>query len=197
MELRQTGALLASLRAEKAMTQRAVAERLGVSVQAVSKWERGLGCPDVELLPQLAAIYAVPVERLLAGELDPNDKETGNMKRLKFYVCPDCGNILTAAGRAELHCCGRTLEPLTARGADAAHRAKAEAVEDEWYVTFDHPMTKTHFLRFFAWVGTERVLLVRLYPEQDAAFRIPQLRCGKWYACCSEHGLFEVTPEGL
>ena len=54
-------------------------------------------------------------------------------------------------------------------------------------------MRKDHFIRFAAWGGMDRVLLVRLYPEQGSELRIPQLRGGgKLYLCCSKDGLFEV-----
>ena len=193
MEGREMGALLRKLRQETNMTQRELAEVLCVSPQAVSKWETGAGCPDVGLLAALAERFGVSVERLLGGDLDPNESDGGNMKRLKFYVCPDCGNILTATGGGELHCCGRKLEPLAARPVDQAHAVKVEEVEEDWYVTFSHPMEKDHFFRFAAYVATERVLLVRLYPEQGGEFRIPQLRGGgKLYLCCSRDGLFEV-----
>ena len=193
MEGREMGALLRKLRQETNMTQRELAEVLCVSPQAVSKWETGAGCPDVGLLAALAERFGVSVERLLAGDLEPNESDGGNMKRLKFYVCPDCGNILTATGGGELHCCGRKLEPLAARPVDQAHAVKVEEVEEDWYVTFSHPMEKDHFFRFAAYVATERVLLVRLYPEQGGEFRIPQLRGGgKLYLCCSRDGLFEV-----
>lgn len=193
MDGRETGKLLSRLRRERGMTQRQVAEGLHVSAQAVSKWERCLGCPDVSLLPALAELFGVSVEHLLAGDLGPEEIDGGNMKRLKFYVCPDCGNILTATGGGELHCCGRRLEPLAARPADEAHAVTVQEVEEDWYVTFRHPMEKDHFFRFAAYVATERVLLVRLYPEQGGEFRIPQLRGdGKLYLCCSRDGLFEV-----
>ena len=193
MEGKDTGALLRRLRLEANMTQRELAEALCVSPQAVSKWETGAGCPDVGLLAALAERFGVSVERLLAGDLAPNDLDGGNMKRLKFYVCPDCGNILSATGGGEVHCCGRKLEPLTARPADEAHSVRVQEVEEDWYITFSHPMEKDHFFRFAAWVATERVLLVRLYPEQGGEFRIPQLRGGgKLYLCCSRDGLFEV-----
>lgn len=193
MEGNETGALLRRLRLEADMTQRELAEVLCVSPQAVSKWETGAGCPDVGLLTALAERFGVSVERLLAGDLEPNESDGGNMRRLKFYVCPDCGNILTATGGGEPHCCGRKLEPLAARPVDQAHAVKVEEVEEDWYVTFSHPMEKDHFFRFAAYVATERVLLVRLYPEQGGEFRIPQLRGGgKLYLCCSQDGLFEV-----
>lgn len=194
MDNTATGQLILGLRRERGLTQRQLAEDLHVSVQAVSKWERGLGCPDVGLLPRLAELFGVSVERLLAGGLDPRTTDGGNMRRLQFYVCPTCGNILTAVGGGELHCCGRRLDPLAARPADEEHAVTVQEVEEDWYVTFRHPMEKDHFFRFAAYVATERVLLVRLYPEQGGEFRIPQLRGGgKLYLCCSRDGLFEVA----
>ncbi len=193
MNSKEIGALLLRLRQERDMTQRQVAEHLCVSTQAVSKWERGQGCPDVSLLPSLARLFGVSVVRLLAGDLAPEKAEVGNMKRVKFYVCPDCGNILTATGGGELHCCGRKLEPLVPRPADGDHAACVQEVEEDWYVTFRHPMEKGHFLRFAACTAADRVVLVRLYPEQGGEFRMPQLRGGgRLYLCCSRDGLFEV-----
>ena len=184
------GRLLLQLRKEHGLTQKQVAERLCVSAQAVSKWERGLGCPDVSLLPLLSQILGVGVEQLLCGDLRPAPVEVGNMKRIKFYVCPDCGNILTAAGKGELFCCGRRLEPLVAKEADEGHRVSIQEIEEDWYVTFDHPMSKDHYFRFAAYVTVDRVLLVRLCPEQGSEFRIPQIRGGgQLYLCCSRDGL--------
>jgi len=196
MDQRRNGALMAKLRRELGLTQHQMAQRLRVSDQAVSKWERGSGCPDVTLLAPLAEILGVSAERLLAGELISNDRENGNMKRLKFYVCPACGNLLTAAGPAEAFCCGRRLTPLAPQEADGEHAVRVEPVEDEWYVTFGHPMDKNHFIRFFAYVGMERLLLVRLYPEQGGELRIPRLSGGRAYLCCSRHGLFTVPLPG-
>ena len=193
MKERNTGTLLRLLRQEVGMTQRELAEALHVSAQAVSKWERGLGCPDVSLLPPLAGIFGVSAERLLAGDLAPNDLEVGNLKKLKIYLCPDCGNIATAAAEGEFHCCGRKREPLAVRPVDDERAVTVQEVEEDWYITFSHPMEKCHFIRFAAYVATERVLLVRLYPEQGSEFRIPQLRGGgKLYPCCSRDGLLEV-----
>lgn len=192
MEERALGALVKALRKERGMTQKELAGRLHVTEQAVSRWERGVGCPEIGLLARLCEIFGVSMPRLLEGDLTPGLPEVGNMKRMKFYVCPLCGNILTASGGGELHCCGRKLEPLKAMAADEAHSIHVETVEDEWYVTFSHPMEKDHYFRFAAVVGTERVMLVRLYPEQGGEFRIPQMRRHKLYLCCSRDGLFEV-----
>ena len=64
MDCIRIGALLASLRREKGMTQRAVASLLGVSDKAVSKWERNLSRPDVDSLPLLAETLHTTVETL-------------------------------------------------------------------------------------------------------------------------------------
>ena len=193
MPEKEIGLLLSKLRKERNMTQKEVAERLCISPQAVSKWERGNGCPDVSLLSAISDLFGVAVERLLEGNLSPAVADGGNMKRTKFFVCPECGNILTATGGGELHCCGRKLEALKTQKADGIHNVNVQEIEEDWYVTFSHPMEKSHYFRFAAYVTVDRVLLVRLYPEQGSEFRIPQIRGGgKMYLCCSKDGLFEV-----
>lgn len=191
MDCAKVGALIARLRHEKGCTQREVAEHLGVSGKAVSKWERGQGCPDVTLLRDLAAFLGAEPGALLRGELEEKDKDAGNMKKMRFYVCPTCGNVLTSAGPAEVSCCGRTLQPLEAQPAAGEHCLSMQALDDEWYITFAHPMEKAHYLRFLAWVRDYCFLLVRLYPEQGGEARLPQLRGGRLVFCCSAHGLFE------
>ena len=196
MDNKTTGQLLAQLRNERNLTQRQIAETLHISPQAVSKWERGLGCPDVGLLSGLSEIFGVSMERLLAGDLAPSAREAGNMKRMKFYMCPGCSNVITASGNGEFHCCGRKLAPLSVQAMDEAHTAVIQEVEDEWYITFPHPMRKEHFIRFAAYVAMDRCLLLRLYPEQGGEFRIPHLRRGgKLYLCCSQDGLFEIPTK--
>lgn len=59
MDCKKSGALIRRLRLGKDMTQSALAEILGVSVQAGSKWERGLGYPDVSLINDLSSILGV------------------------------------------------------------------------------------------------------------------------------------------
>ena len=69
-------------------------------------------------------------------------------------------------------------------------------IEGDWYITFSHSMEKGHFIRFAAYVTMDRLLLIRLYPEQGGELRIPRLwGGGKLYLCCSSHGLFEVRDK--
>lgn len=189
MDCEKIGALLKRLRTEHGLTQKQAAEKLSVSDKTVSKWECGGGCPDISMLTEISRMYGVSAEALLNGELITDSRNGGNMKRTKFYVCPDCVNIITASGGGELSCCGRKLAALTAEKPDEKHIPKTEIVDDEYYVTFDHPMEKSHYIMFAALVGYDRVSFVRLYPEQDAAVRLPHIGGGTLYFYCSEHGL--------
>lgn len=67
-----------------------------------------------------------------------------------------------------------------------------EVVEDDWYLTFPHPMTKEHRILFAAHLRFDRVLLVRLYPEQDPCVRIPKLNKGELYFYCTKDGLMKI-----
>ena len=65
------GKRIARLRKDKGMSQETLAEKIGVSSQAVSKWENDLSCPDISLLPQLARLLGVTADELLTGEANP------------------------------------------------------------------------------------------------------------------------------
>lgn len=192
MDCVKMGKLILDLRREKNMTQKQVADALHLSDKTISKWERGLGCPDISLLGRLSEIFDVSIEKILAGDLQPQPLDLGNMKKLKFYVCPNCGNILAGTGGAEISCCGRKLMPLLARPADADHQPIITKEADEFYITFDHEMSKEHFLVFVAFVSYDRFLLVRLYPEQNAEVRFPRIGSGRFFFCCNRHGLWEA-----
>ena len=60
--------MIALLRKEKGMTQRELGETLGVTVQAVSKWESSRSCPDIELLPLIAECFGVSIDQLFGRE---------------------------------------------------------------------------------------------------------------------------------
>ena len=190
MDMKKTGELLSRLRKEKGMTQKQAAERLKVSDRTISKWERGMGLPDVSLWKGISALYGVEIEKILDGELQEKGRETGNMKRMKFYCCEHCGNIFWSMGGGEISCCGRKLSPLQAKAAEDGHEIKVEEVGNEYYMTFPHEMKKEHYISFAALVSWDRVTLVRLYPEQAAEVYLPRQRRGEVYYCCSEHGLF-------
>ncbi|USF25460.1 hypothetical protein N510_000372 [Firmicutes bacterium ASF500] len=188
MDQTKTGGLIRALRTQKGLTQKELAEAIGVGDKAVSKWERGLGCPDVSLLPELSRVLGVGLEALLSGQIDANDQERGNMKKLNFYVCPDCGNLITAAAEAGVSCCGRTLLPLEPQKPEEP--LSVEKIDDSWFISSPHPMTKEHYVSFAALLTGDTLFLRRLYPEWDLQTRIPAFGHGilLWY--CTKHGLF-------
>ena len=190
MNAEETGALIRRLRRERGLTQAQLAGMLQVSDKAVSKWERGAGCPDVEMIPALAAAFRVSAESLLSGNLPVNERNEGSMRRLKVYQCPQCGNLLTATGSAEIACCGRKLAPLNPRPCDEEHTLTATAVGDEWLVSFDHPMEKGHFIAGLLEVGYDRFALVRMYPEGGREMYLPRLSGGKIFMICARDGMF-------
>jgi len=191
MDLAKTGALLRQLRKEKHMTQREVASELGLSEKTVSKWETGHGYPDISLLSTLSKLYCVDLAGLLTGRIEENTQQGGNMRNIQFYVCPICGNILTAMGNASITCCTRTLTPCSAAPTDEDHALNIEPVEDELYITSAHPMEKEHTIAFLAFVEGDRITMVRLYPEWSMQVRLPKRRRGTLYWYCTVHGLMK------
>ncbi|BCJ93889.1 XRE family transcriptional regulator [Anaerocolumna cellulosilytica] len=200
MDCSKVGALLLGLRKEKGMTQKQVADKMNISDKTISKWERGLGCPDISLLSELSNIFEIDIEEILDGAIEANPVDSGNFRRIKFYVCPDCENIISNTGNSKISCCGRKLSPLVAKAASEMHDAVIEDTEGEYYITFTHEMSKTHYISFVAYVTTDRVLLIKLYPEQTPSVRLPKLNGGKLkqrnggrlYYYCNRHGLWVV-----
>ena len=187
-----TGASIKALREAGGMTQSQLGDRIGVSSKTVSKWETGKGLPDISLIEPLAEALGVSVMELMQGRQIVNRNTSGNMLRARLYVCPVCGNVLTGMGSAVISCCGITLPPLEGEEPDAEHETRLERVEDETFVSMIHPMTKTHYISFFAFVASDRVQFVKLYPEGNAEARM-QLRGKGWlYACCNRHGLYRI-----
>lgn len=187
-----TGAVIRGLREQKKLTQAELAARLCVSDKTVSRWETGKGYPDVTLLEPLAAALGVSLTELFSGEAAVNANVPANVLRTKFYVCPVCGNLLTAMGEAAVSCHGLRLEPLEAGTPDEAHRVLIERIEDDYFVTVGHEMTKTHHLSFIAALSSDRLQLTKLYPEGPAEARFPIRGVRKILFCCNRDGLFDA-----
>ena len=186
-----TGATIKQLREKRELTQADLAEKIGVSSKTISKWETAKGLPDISLLQPLAQALGISLIELMNGEHITNKNISANMLRCKFYVCPICGNVLHSMGETVVSCCGITLPALEAEEPDDIHGITIEKVEDEHFITIDHPMTKQHFISFVAFVTADRLQLVKFYPEGNAQTRL-QLR-GRGYLCyyCNQHGLFQ------
>ena len=186
-----TGNTIKNLREAQHMTQSELGDRIGVSSKTVSKWETGKGLPDISLMQPLSAALGVSVIELMNGEQITNRNRSANLLRSRFYVCPVCGNVLYGFGDAMLSCCGVTLPALEAEVPEEGHDLTIEAVEDEYYLTIDHPMTKDHFITFAAFVTTDRVQLVKFYPESEAQTRMQLRGFGTLYWYCNRHGLYK------
>ena len=192
MNLYVTGSTIKKLREGRALTQAELAERIGVSSKTISKWETAKGLPDITLLQPLAQALGISVIELMNGEHIQNSNISANMLRSKFYVCPICGNAICSTGDALVSCCGITLPALEAEEPDEGHAITVETVEDEHFVTIRHPMTKAHFISFIAFVTSDRIQMVKLYPEGNAETRLQLRGFGQLYYYCNRHGLFKL-----
>ena len=185
-----TGGTIRALREQKHMTQSELARRLCVSDKAVSKWETGKGFPDITLIHSIASVLQVSITELLTGAPVCNNNVSANLMRSKLYVCPVCGNVIHATGAAVVSCCGITLPALEREQEDKAHILHCERVEDEYFVTVDHEMTKEHYISFLAYVTGDQIIYKKLYPEGNAEARFFIRGHGVLYGYCNRHGLF-------
>lgn len=187
-----TGTLIKELRQRRNLTQLELAQALDVSDKTISKWETSKGLPDITLIEPLARALGVSVAELLSGDCVTNRNKSANMLRSRLYVCPICGNVIHTMGEAVISCCGTVLPVLEAEEPDDAHTITLEKVEDEYFVTLDHPMTKEHYISFLAYVTSDKFNLVKLYPEGDAQARFAIRGGGALYAYCNHHGLMKL-----
>lgn len=190
MDSSKIGSLILKLRKEKGLTQKQLAEQMNLSDRTISKWERGQGCPDISLLQHLSSLLGVNIEHILDGELTANDFVGGNMKKSKYFVCSSCHNIVLSTGNATISCCGRKLEQLEPTKALDEEKLIVTPVEDEWYISSDHPMNKDHYISFIAFATGDQVQILKQYPEWALQTRLPKKKHGMllWY--CTQHGLF-------
>ncbi len=186
-----TGATIKALREDRKLTQAELADKIGVSSKTISKWETAKGLPDISLLQPLAQALGISIIELMNGEYITNKNVSANMLRCRFSVCPVCGNIIHSSGNAVVSCCGITLPALEAEDPDELHEITIEKVEDEHFITIHHPMTKQHFISFLAFVTSDRIHMVKFYPEGNAETRIQLRGRGYLYFYCNQHGLFK------
>lgn len=191
-----TGNTIKTLREKNKMTQLQLADKLGVSDKTVSKWETGKGYPDITLLEPIAEALQVSVTELISGNTISNANVSANMLRSKFYVCPVCGNVIHSMGEAVIQCHGIVLNALEAEPADEHHQISIERVEDEYYVTVDHPMTKDHYISFIAAASSDSMQTVKLYPEWNAEARFKISCVKKIFFYCNRDGLYSANTLG-
>ena len=185
-----TAQAIRQLREARTLTQAQLAEKIGVSDKAVSKWETSRGLPDISLIEPLAQALGVSVVELMNGQRIVNRNTTANVLRTKLHVCPICGNIHFSMGDALISCCGISLPALEPEVPDEAHKIQIIPVENEHLISVEHSMTKDHYISFIAFVSSDRVQFKKLYPEGPAEARMQLRGHGTLYAFCNRHSLF-------
>ncbi len=92
MDQTKIGKLIAKLRKEKGLTQRELGDKVGVGFKAVSKWERGITCPDISIINELSKILGITSDELLTGELSKehqtNNKNTQKLTKNFLFIIP-------------------------------------------------------------------------------------------------------------
>ena len=188
----ETGAVIKKLREKNNMTQAELAGKLSVSDKTISKWETAKGYPDITLLEEIAKVFEVSVAELLNGTTVSNVNISANMMRSVFYVCPICGNIIHSMGEAVIHCHGVLLAPCHPEETDENHKIFIERVEDDYYIQIEHDMTKKHYISWVAALSSDRIQMVKLYPEGNAETRVPMRGVKKILFYCNRDGLFSI-----
>ncbi len=186
-----TASVIKRLREAKGVTQTQLAEQIGVSCKAISKWETAKGLPDISLIEPLSYALGVSVMELMSGDTVINKNLSSNILFSKFYVCPVCGNVIHTTGETVISCCGITLPPLEAEEFDDEHIVTIENVENEHFITVHHEMSKSHFISFIAFITCDKVQFVKLYPEGNAETRLQLRGRGYLYVYCNKHGLMK------
>ena len=188
-----TGAVIKELREKKRMTQVELAEKLCVSDKTISKWETAKGYPDISLLEPIAKVFGISITELISGNAVSNVNVSANMLRSKFYVCPVCGNVIHSMGEAVLHCHGIMLTPCQPEETDEHHMIFIERVEDEYFVRIEHDMTKQHYISFIAGLSSDKIQMIKLYPEGNAEARIKINGVKRIFFYCNRDGLFFIN----
>lgn len=152
-----TGPAIKALRERKGLTQKQLAEQILVSDKAVSKWETGKGLGRTSLCwSPWPRPWGSRWRNCCPGSTGPTPIgpaiccAVSGMSVLSaaMWSMPWDKGVFTAVGVA--------LPPAEAEEAEGEHAITVEQVEDDYYVTLDHPMSKGHFLSFVAYLTTDR-----------------------------------------
>lgn len=185
-----TGNTIKNLREQKGITQKELAEKLCVSDKTISKWETGRGLPDISIIAELAEALNVSVTELFTGNIAKNNNRSANIMKSEIYVCPLCGNIIYSLGEGSFNCCGISLPRLEVEENNLKHIISVEIIENEYYITVNHEMSKEHYISFIAYFSVNSIQIEKLYPEQNAECRLKMSGHGIIYAYCNRDGLF-------
>ena len=150
--------IIAMLRREKGWSQAAFADKLGISPQSVSKWECGIGFPDVTLFPMIAEILSVPIG-VLFGEKTKEDTDMENHQSAKEY-------------NAEFEVCQSIKVSL-------GNTCRVEFIDGEREKALVRAVGDPTFISFFsAEIETDRLLIDIKNPSGSAVYWKPYDREG-------------------
>lgn len=187
----KTSEIIKNKRIEKNLTQLDLANLLGVTDRAVSKWERGVGLPDPSLWSELSKILEINLETLLNG-YEIQKHKTLNTLKSKFYVCNKCMNVIYSLSKIDVSCCGTKLTEVKLNDNELPFLVTKEKIENDLFIKIEHPMTKKSYLAFLAQVSYDKATIVKTYPEQSFEIRIPLLNKANLYVYDSLLGLFKI-----
>lgn len=179
----EIGNQIRQLRLRRGITQEMMAQELGVTAQAVSKWERGVATPDIALLPDISAFFGVTIDELFALSDDTRMERIQNMLWDVRYYDPaeveDTRNFLLDKGRREPEN-GKVYEHLAELENHLAqeHHEKAEeyakeALRRDWNLRGPHSELEIAMNgRIHDWNYNNHYLLIKFY--QEHILRNPQ-----------------------
>ena len=144
----------------------------------------------MSIVSALADIFGVSEKTILSGDLELNLEEAGNMKRTKFYVCPSCASFFEGTGNPQIICCGKQIEALDAKALDEEHAVNISEIEGDYYIEFNHEMTKEHYVSFVAFATGDQIQLYKQFPEWALQVHIPKKKHGMLLWFDTRDGLF-------
>ena len=146
------------------------------------------------MLESIADAFSVSVTELISGNTVYNSNVSANVLKSKFYICPICGNVIHSMGEAVIHCHGVLMTAAEPEETDENHKIFIERTEDEYYVRIEHNMTKNHYISFMAALSSDRIQMVKLYPEGNAETRFKIGGAKRILFYCNRDGLFYIDP---
>ena len=148
MNIEKVGEQIAALRKAKGLTQSELGERIGVSFQAVSKWERGETLPDVTLLPDLSKILETTIDFILLG----------NEKVIEYK-----GKITVADMKKGLNCLKNAGEYLGAE--NIIYRAAVNGINKDLNTDIEEAFTNDYVFEAFLAEAIIQNLMAGLYVD--------------------------------
>ena len=172
----EIGNQIRQLRQRRGITQEAMAQELGVTAQAVSKWERGVATPDISLLPDISAFFGVTIDELFALSDDTRMERIQNMLWDVRYFDPteveDTRKFLLDKGRREPEN-GKVYEHLAELENHLAAEYAKEALRRDWNLRGPHSELEIAMNgRIHDWNYNNHYMLINFY--QDHILQNPQ-----------------------